>query len=303
MGTPFTTSGTAQGAVLIQEMYYDGVVKAIYLNNDFLRLFTKKTWPGGNNYNWIVRRGSNASVEIFTEGQAQPAPDSQDYSRAYVAWTYGRGMIQVTGHALDAMRSNYVGIDVVDSEVEGCSEDIEDLLNTSFMGSTYGITKAIDSTATFAGIARGASPWWESTVTSVGRKLAFQDLIDLQETIRDNDKGGKPGAIFCPLNQETNIYQLTGQPAVKQIGPSDAAPALTSQSFNGWPIIALGDFDDNTILMVDVRPKQWLVPVIRPMSVKAMAPSGDSDIYQISTGSALICHNPKNHGKLSSVTA
>jgi hypothetical protein len=306
---PFTTTGTANGAVLISEVYGPGIVDAVY-TNDWLStqiggrsIFPTKVWGGGTKANWLVRKAGNSSVTVFTEGEAQNAADAQSYAHAAVAWTYLRGMVQISGHALDAMRSNYASMSVVDSEIGGTSKDLGDLLCTSFLGSTYGLEVAIDNTTTYAGIARGSAAYFESTETDVSAKLAATDLLDLLETIRDNDKGGRPSCWLAPLNQQTNMYNLSGVPSVTQVTDQDRAPAFGNQSFGGLPIIAIGDMTDSLIVALDARPGQLDVAVIRPLQVKPMAPSGDSDIYQLSIGAALLVYSPKNSGKLVNLTS
>jgi len=304
MTTGFTAGGTGQGAVLIEEVYRPGFVEAVYRNNDFLSRFPAPiTQRGGRYVNWMVHRSGNGSVEVFTEGQASPNAGGQLYALAQVAWTYVRGNIELTGHALDAMQSNYTGADLLEEEMTQVQEDLRDLLNTSFMGGTYGLELAVDSGSTYAGIARGSASYWESTETAVSGTLAYSDLVDIFEAISDNDKGGKVTEVQVPWNQQTNIYNLAGMPATKMTTPEDAARGLTGQTFNGRPIVAMGDMTDTVIMMLDISPGQFEVVQIRPMQARFQGRAGDADVYQISTGAAFICKNPKRQGKLTGVTA
>lgn len=298
----FTSSGTYTGAVLIKEAYEPGFIDAVYTNNDLLKLFPAPTAHQGGRYiDWIVRKAGNTSVEVFTEGANQPAAGNQSWVLAYVSPTYFRAMVQISGHARDAMKSAY--LDGLDAEMVLAQEDIRDLMNTSFMGGTYGLELAVDAGSTYAGIARGSAAYWESTETAHSAALSYTGLIDLYETIRNNDKGGQPGLIVGPHNQLTNFYNLGGQPGLKVIDPTDPAKGYSSQSFNGVPFVGIGDMTDTVIAMLDMRPGQWATKIVRPFEVKTMAPSGDSDIYQISTAAALVCFNPAKHGKLTGVTA
>lgn len=301
---PLTTTTAAN---TIKQAYEGGFEVGVFRNNSLLKWFPPP-FPavGDTAYRWKINTAGNDSVEVYTEGQAQKDPGNQTFGNAAVSWTYVRGMLQFSGHALDALKSNW--INQADEEANLLMDDLIDLITTSFMGGTYGIELSVDYGSAYAGITRnGSASYFEATETAVSRKLAFQDLIDLQETMRDNDKGSRfgpgNGLILCPLNQETNIYQLTGQPAVKNIGPSDAAQNLTAQTFNGVPIVGLPDWTDSVIAFLDMRPEKWKYPVIRPFSVKEMAPSGDSDVYQVSWGGSLVNKMPKFDGKLTSVTA
>jgi hypothetical protein len=297
---PLTTS---TASTTIREAYAPGFKNLVWRNNTLFQHFPEWRGPGGDEYvRHKVHSAGNDSVEIFTEGQAQPDAGNQDFVNSYVAWLYFRGMLQVTGHARDALQSRW--IDHISLEGTLLRDDIVDLMTTSYMGSTYGIELSVDYGSAYAGITRnGAAGYWESTETAVDRALAFSDMVDLQETIRDNDKGGMPGMWLCSLNQESNIYRLTGQPAIKNIGPADNAPGLTAQTFNGVKVVALPDWSDTVICCLDMRPEKWDMRVTREFEVKEMAPSGDSDVFQLSTGRCMFNTEPKYDGKLTGVTA
>ena len=309
----FTTSGTTTGAALIQEQYEADVVDAIFYNGfqgmtlpDGRELWPKKRAVGGNNCNWLVRRGANTSTEVFVEGDAQPGADSQHYSAPAVPWTYVRAMAQITGHAIDAMGSNRVGIDVVDSEILGAADDINDLMATSFLGSTYGLELAVDSTSTFGGIARGSATWWESLETAVNDALSGTDLEDMIESLRDNDRGSDVQAFLMPWNQVTRYGRIASTPYVASGPPNDKGAHLSGQTFSGIPILGIGDMTDTVIMGLDIgttRKPKFQIKSVRPMQVKEMAPSGDSDVMQISSGAAFVCFDPLRQGKLTGCTA
>ena len=311
----FTAAGSTTGAVLIRDLYQSDFVDTCYFTNflglrmpDGRDLFVKKLWGGGSNYRWVVRQNTgNTSVEIFTEGQVQPTPNQQDYSAASVAFSYYRAMVQLTGHAVDAMGSSQIPIDAVSSELDGAAQDVSELMNTTFLGATNsGLEVAVDSTTTYAGIARGAATYWESVETSVGGALTITALEDMLETLLDNDVGARPQALLAPFNQLTNYARLTGTPYMQNGPPNDKGQQLVAPQFAGMPLLGVGNFSNTVIAMLDLgttqRPK-FRVPVIRPMQVKTMAPNGDSDVYQVSTGAAFICTDPMRQGKLVSVTA
>jgi hypothetical protein len=292
---------TTSGANAIREAYQPGFVEAVYRNNSLLGLFPAPEGAvGDTNVRWKVN-SSGQTPEIFTEGQAQPVAGNQTYTNAAVAWNYFRGMVQVTGHAKDALQSAW--LPAVEEEMTLLMQDIIDLITTTTMSGANGLETMVDSTTTYAGIARGAAAYWESTETAVSGALATSDLQDIDEAIRDNDKGGNPGLILCPWNQNTNIYRLTGTPFVQQGPVTDKSPGMLVQSFNGSNIVPLGDFANTVIMFLDMTPGKWAHVVIRDFEVKDMGPSGDSDVMQVSTGRILINKSPKLDGKLTGVTA
>lgn len=290
-------------ATLIKDQFFGPFVQAVYRNNQLFQHFPDfKPMGGGQYYTWKSNSAGNTSTEVFTSGQAQPDAGNQSWVGLQVAPTYIRAMIQIDGIAKDAMQSNYV--DGIIEEMSLAMEDIRDLLNTSFMLSTYGLQLSVDDSATYAGQARGSASWFESYVKDLSSAaLSYSDMVDTYEAVRDNDHGGNPNLILTSWNQNTNIFNLSGNQAVKVTTPEDLAKGYTGQTFNGAPIVALGDMDDNDIFFLTGAGKgasrtKWDCVTSRPMGVKPMAPSGDSDVYQISTGAALINRNPIKDGKI-----
>lgn len=294
---------TTNAANTIREAYVGGFEEGAFTNNTFLPLFAKKPSVGDTSYRWKIHDSGNDSVEIFTEGQGQPTAGVQSFQNAAVAWTYFRFMVQITGHAVDALKSRWV--DHEDAEVMLGMNDLVDLMTTSFMGSTYGLTLAVDYGSSYAGITRnGSASYFESTETAHNAALTTDALIDLRETCRDNDKGQRgPARWIMSLNQESNLYRLQGPHVISNSNPSDKLPGISSQTIAGEPVYALPDWDDNTIVRVDAGAGHIMLVEHRPFSVKPMAPSGDSDIWQFSWAGALPNHLPKYDGKLTGVTA
>lgn len=215
-----------------------------------------------------------------------------------------QAMIQISGHALDAMKSAHAGTSsIMNVEVMQAARDIGDLLSTSFLGSTYGLENAVAATGTYAGIARGSASYFESLVTAVNDNLALDDVIDLLEALEDNDRGGRSFCFIAPLNQRTNIWKLSGMPGMKQFSPDNPLEGFYSTNLAGWPVLGVGDLTDTVIIALETSPEQNECSVIRQMSTKDMSPSGDSDIVQVSCGAALVHRNPIKSGKLTGCTA
>lgn len=293
---------TTTGANAIREAYEPGFNEAVFRNNSLMSLFNWTESPGDTAHRWKLNSAGNDSVEVFTENGVQPAAGNQTWVNAALPWTYFRGMAQVTGHARDALRSRW--IDAIDEEFTLLRADLVDLITTSFMYSTYGLELAVDFGAAYAGITRnGAAGYFESTETDVAGAISTDDLLNLMETIRDNDKGGQPDVILVPHNQATRIYNLAGPHTIFNANPSDKAPGLMSQTFNNIPIVALPDWTDTVAMALDRRPGNWGAKIHRPFSVKEMAPVNDSDVYQVSWAGCLACHQPKFQGKLTGLTA
>ena len=292
---------TTTGANAIREAYAPGFDEAVFRNDSLMSLFSWQDAVGDTAFRWKLN-SAGQSPEVFTEGQAQPAAGNQTWVNAAVSWTYFRVMLQATGHARDALRSAW--LPAIDEEAVLGRADLIDLITTSFMGSTYGLELAVDYGSSYAGVTRsGSAGYFESTETDHSAALTTDALIDLQETIRNADKGGSPSIILCNLNQESNVYRLGGPHLITNQNPSDKTPGLLSNRIAGCDVVALPDFTTTVCMMLDPRPSNWAPRVIRPFSVKEMAPVGDSDLYQLSWGGALVCKMPKYQGKLTGVTA
>lgn len=293
---------TSTHAEVIREKTEPGFVDAVFRNNSFLQYFGAPSDTGGDtNVRWKVNSAGNDSVETFNEGDGQPDAGNQSYVSAAVPPQYFRAMLQITGHARDALRSAW--FNSIAEETLQAMRDIIDLITTTFMSGTNGLETMVDSSTTYAGIARGSAGYHESTETAVSAALSVEDLEDLLETIEDNDKGGKPTHIFGPRNQVTNFSRLSGTPYVQNGDPNDKGQHLISTSFAGRPFIGLPDFTNTVIAMLDMRPGHFMMKVHRPWSVKDMGPSGDSDVMQLSYACIPICKQPKFQGKLTGVTA
>lgn len=295
------TTTVATGTT-IQQTYAPGFVEGVYRNNALMPIFGAPVDSGGDEaYRWKINSAGNSSVELYTEDQAQPAIGNQTFVNAAVSYLAFRYMVRITGHARAALRSNW--INAIDEEFTLGQQDLIDLITTTYMASTYGIEAAIAATGTYAGITRGSVGYFESTSTAISRALELNDIIDHWETIQNADKGGMPSALICNLNQVTNIWRLGGGPGIKNMDYSDAAPSLYTQTFAGRPIIGMPDFTTTTIATLDLRPGHWVVVEHQPFQVKEMAPSGDSDVTQVSYMGVIVGKNPKCDGKLTSVTA
>lgn len=302
MAAAFTAAGTTTGAALIKEIYMPSWIEGVFKNNELLKHFPSPVASGGDTaVRWKVHGGANGSVEVFGEGQAQPSADSQDWYNAAVNFVYFRAMVQLTGHAKDAMKSNWVN--GLEEEMTLAKEDITDLITTSYMESTYGLEVAVDATSTYAGITRGSATYFESQETAVSAAVGYSNLIAMYQGLRDNNVGAKPGLILCPWNQYTRIYNISGGPAIRASDSNDIARGYEAISFNGVPVAPLPDMTDTVILFLDMGPEKWAHIVHRDWDVKQMAPSGDSDVYQISYAGILACKNPMKQGKLTGCTA
>lgn len=281
------------------------------------------TQTGGSAVEWRVNRATgNSSVEVFSEGQAPLASGSQTWAAPSLSFVYHRGIVQISGHAMDQLKSTYLPELTADSlmgEISGVMDDLEDLYNTTFLGSTNnGMLIAVDSTGTYASLARASVTDWASAETAVGGVLTVAALSGLAETLRDNDRGAHLEAIIMPHNQITNYQALVGPEnatdAAKMVryqsaaggGPvtADVGFEIMKSSFNQIPIYGCPDLTDTEILYLSDIKKTWRVVTTRPWHTRDLSINDDSAARkQISIGLTPVCLNPRLQGKLSGVTA
>lgn len=312
---------------LIKPVPYDQMVMIKWSNKELFPILVaigmrEVQSQGGANFEWRINRATgNSGTEIFTEGQAVPAAGSQTYSNPALAYIYHRSIVEISGHAMDQMRSHYISDAQVGSanlygEVTGAMDDLEDLYTNTFLGSTNnGLQIAIDSTGTYAGLARGTITDFASFETAGGAAaLTIAMMRDTWEGVRDNDRGGNVQAIIMPWNQTSNYTFLaqgttTGN-FVRHLnepgkGPSiDLGVNFAGLSFNGVPIYGLSDLTDTEILMLSNISTDWLYAIQRPLSRKHLAINDDAEArLQLSLASSIVCLNPRRQGKVSDVAA
>lgn len=294
---PVTTTTLAEG---VREAYSPGFELTLYRNRGLLPVLSPPEDSGGDTaYRWKVNMGGNSSVEIYSEGAAQPAAGNQDYTNIAVDYLAFRFMTQITGHARAALRSKW--FNAIEEEQSLGMEDLIDLITTTYMGSTYGLEAAIAATGTYGGLTRGSITYWESLVTAVDNPLASSDIQDMLEGLKDNERGTSPDLLFGPVNQETNIYRLTPVGGMRVTDYANPLPNFQDQRVAGMTPVFLGDWTDTVLCFLSKRH----VKVIQhqPFLVKEMAPSGDSDVLQNSYMGIIVHKNPKLAGKLTGCTA
>ncbi len=318
---------TQYGAdVGLQTAFEPGFVDAVYRLDDFLSLHVNKqpVFPMSpmlgdiSSERWKVNSAGNTSVEIFTESGSAPTPVAQTYVNAAVAATYFRGTIRITGHVRDAIRLGAApsGLNVFNEEFGLGALDLKKLVKDSFIGSSNsGLEVAIDASTTYAGIARGSATYWESQETAVGGAQTLAAHLNMIEALGDNDVGANTGLILGPRNQLTNYSQLPGAPGAANTTQSvdmaikggangfDLAPRLDAMTVAGIPFVGVGGMTDTVLCYMDITPGNWHLKIRRGLELRPLPHSGDDDVWQISSASALICKRPKLQGKNTGVTA
>jgi hypothetical protein len=313
-------------STLVKPIVADEATVLKYTSKEFFAALKAAGMPdmravGDTAFRWkLLRSTGNSSVETFVEGQGIPTAGSQTWTEAAVSWVYHRVLVQLTGHARDAMGSHYLGeqwagAGNLSGETAGAYADLEDLMNNTFLGSgTNGILNAVDSTGTYAGLAKATFTDFASfEEAGGGAALTVAMLDNTWEAVRDNDRGGAPEVLLMPHNQVTNYANLAGVGATTSLVrfvANGTAPKLdagwdtTGLTYHNLPIHGIGDMTDTEILMLSGIAQNFLFATIRPIEVKPLAVTDDSESKtQISTGGTLVCRNPRTQGKITNLAA
>ena len=310
---------------VLREIYKPAFEDAVFRNNQLLGLtingqplMPEVQSPDGL-YRFPINYAGNTSAAVFAEGASAPVPVAQSYISCAMSAVYFWAWTRVTGHVRDRVRNGAVaaGANPIDNEFMAGFEDLRDLVNTSFMQSTYGLEQIIDDANTVGGIAQGTYTGFAASVTNHNGVLTRTGLLNIDETCRDS-QGGAANVILTAHNQLTNYSALTGEPNAQNSslsvelglvggGSLDLAPNHGGLSFKGAPIVGLNDWTDTIIMGLDLRRTKSGPNIVqfsvRDFDIRGPQMSGDDDVYEMSTARGLAVHRPALCWKLEDVTA
>ncbi len=300
------------------------VMNLIYYNNELLKSFAEaginpSPMRNDSSYTWnpiTAGHTVTAANNFYSEGDTIPAPQKLTYGKLTVDPLYAWLYVQVDRRVEDNINNGVYNahrdksFDPIGAEFDNGLAALKDLFNLSFMGGTYGLELSIDANSAYAGQARGSASWHESVETAVSGALTSDFFSDTIETLRDDPIGGLKNLgqarWFMPENQWTNYSKLTGgvpgtifyNPKDKMFHRSDAAKII-----QGIPVITFPEMTNTVILLADLNPTFWAMPMWRPFDVWKHNKSGDRRTYLLSMGMNLINKNPKVMAKGTGITA
>lgn len=304
----------------IRDLFEPGFYEGVYRNDQVLNILRaigvqETTAPGGLYHQWHLNSSANTSAAIFTENSPAPEAVAQGWVRAKLSYQYYWAFVAITGMARDAAQGPASIFNVIEQEMQLAQRDISDLRNTTILGSTYGLQLAVSATSTYAGIARGSAAYFESSPSTTA---TVAGLRSLHSAVRSPDKGGNPTAhLVSSTVMEWYVNKVGGPQALTSssngtmrtiVSANTGAPAfdlghnLTGHSFMGKPIIEVPDLTSTVWLMLDTSAQNMKHVIIRPFQVKFHSNMGDSEVYEISTGSLLAVEQPKWQGIMTSIS-
>ncbi|MFH1496565.1 MAG: hypothetical protein ABII82_01950 [Verrucomicrobiota bacterium] len=278
----------------------------------------------GSQFQWNVNRGTgNSSTQLFDETTATPAAGQQTYARMALTWVNFRNIIDVSRIAMDDLQGANVmgGPEFSEAqgigEVTGALDDIQDMMNGIFVGSTNNGILAGDDDGTnvpiYAGQNRTVLLDLASALTPVGGALTLGVISDLEEELSDDPRGVAPDAWFAPNNQVTNYVRLVGPeaalPLVRYNAPLAGGAAAVDggvdrarTTIGGKPLYGIPELLDTVFLGLSMA--DWFFINHRVLRRDPLAITGDSAMReQISTRATLACLRSRHQGILTGVNA
>ena len=267
---------------------------------------------------WTLKT-SGITAEIFTEGQGAGTPGSQGYTELYDDAVYFWAWPRISGHSRDvvAVGGGKPGLNPVENEIMAGFDDIRDLLNTTFLGSTYGLSFIIDDANTVHGVDQSAQSWHQAAVDNVNGALTRAAFIDIEEELKEGN--GKTSLYLGPNNQISNYMYLTGEPNAQNssvrvnlgtMGGTNLDLVPQSCSVAGKPFVGIKDVADTEVYGLDLRRTRlgpnWVMKVMRPFDVRPKyGPQmvGDDDLIELSCAKLLVCRLVQRNSKLEGINA
>lgn len=297
-------------ASVVQEIFQEGAT-TLWRNNAMLRLFGEPVDVMGDVPRWVVHYAGQ-SVTEFSEGAAAPAAGSQSYTDAVLAWRYFGVTIRVTGHARDRLRAGNAAPGfgaALPEAMEKAQNDLIHGVSTSLMDNAAGgLDNAVDSTGTYAGLARATYSWWAAYEASIGT-LAESDLETMFAALEDQPRitqgMGPVDMILTTRAVVTTLKGLghtnAGHTMIRtDMGqPLDLGYPTTGTSIQGVPVTVVPNLTSGTLLAL--RRNLFRILRVRDFRVEPLGKTGDYDEFWATCGFALQCRNPYPNGKLTDI--
>jgi hypothetical protein len=281
-------------------------VSTFFSNNTLTSLFPPEPAPPGDSIDWAVNYGPSTNyATTYGEDDAAPQPNVEVVLNPEVAKQPFAVTAKISNVALDYLRDNRAGLDMLTWDIKQKTRQLLDLVNTTLL-STFETT-AIDATATYGGVVRATYTAWGSYESAVNTTHALSQLEDMYEALLDNDRAVNVGDLIClmPFNQITNYSRVSGNltthPTVVLPGQPVDAGLASRLMFNGVPIIGVPDMTDTVVMMGEKS--QVHIYETRPVTVTPQGVRGDYQEFLITCNYQIAVMNPAKWGKVTGVTA
>lgn len=276
-----------------------------------------KTWPleffpmtsqrGDTAYRWKVRTSGNTGVESFAEGQAEPVAGAQTYTAANLAWANYRIKLRIERIAIEDARDVDLVGDLVSREVADAEKDLvedmtDDVYGTAAVPAITGIASAVDSTGTYAGIAKATITVWASYESDVSTGVDA-DITTALDDLRTPARKGRPTHI---LANETESRVIAGfhdgnvAPTYMLEGGADGMlyrGGYTGVTYDGGvSLVTVPGYTANEVIII--QRDDWLMVTHRDFLLDPWQLEGDAIHTTLSWRGQLVCLHAGRQGKL-----
>jgi len=309
-GATKTTLATA-----IKTTFEPGMRKTFYEGTPLLNMFPRRSNIGGDSVDWKIHYAGNAGT-TFSEGDTPPAAGNQSYIDATVGHQHFWNVVQITGHAKDAMKNGY--FDGVQKEMQGGVDGLLHAIEENFVGV---LEAAINDDTTYAGLTR-ATYAIASDVTAGGSgALSLAMLSEMYETMKLDPRGimfnnpNEWALMSCPqqLTAYTEVatgFIVTGDTEAsggnRPYGTSQTDPVMDAGmlkhtlKYNNLPWYELATMTTSLILLT--RKSDVLIEECRPLTIEPLGKIDDSDRFLISWGGQIVHLDPFRAARIEALT-
>ncbi len=283
-------------------------------------MFPHKFVTGGPGPRWNVTYAGNSSVQSFGDGDAPLAAGKQSRLPASLDWKRIRGTIQIERSAIEMANGDFSQIgDLFQSELDGLYQDFADELDDQLMSDgtgnsskdITGIQAVNADSGSYAGIDPSTYTWWKAYVDAAVGTLAEVDLKTAMRDLTNTPRKANPSFMLmgpavwdiCAALFETTRNQTILQTDFGKGGLKLQAGA-TALEYQGIPLIRVPGYTAQRIDILDmVSDGGWRIDIIRNFLVDELPLNGDAQVWQVSFGAQLRCHNRRKQGTLTGITA
>jgi hypothetical protein len=292
-----------------------GVVDTTFRNNEVLGRFGLVEDTGGTTYNVKMGYGTNSSVGVFSEGDAFGIPGSQSYVTASWPFTYYKGLMSYTGHAVDQLKNGNpqaAFFDQTGMELTKLSADITDKASTDALGtgltSPVGIQGIADSTGTIAGLSRATYAWFAAYENAYSTTVALADIDAADRFSRDADYASDYNEIWCAPKQIQKLRGVVGLAGIANNSIKIDSGGTIKLSSNGdglmygnKPFVPIRDLTDS--ILIGCQTNELFLSWRRQMKVDHMAKVDDSEKFAVTMALCIGARNPKHFWKATGYSA
>ncbi len=307
-------------SALLKQNVAPELVDLLYRDTPYLNLLRSagrvRDGQGPQPFQWNVVTSANASVEVFSEGQAPPDAGRQTYVQAQLNAFYVRDVWGVTGHVRDNARKSGYHQDVLDAESMLAELDLFKGCEDQLMGSTQdrGLAAIVDSTGTYANLAQGTYSQWaaeENDASSAALTIAMLQTLHREmksASVSGVARGARSSHWLMPPSQ-FEAYQNTvgagnGTAANRLVRMSqdstDFGFTAQTMTFNNLPIVVIPTMTSTELYLVDVSDIELLIH--RDLEVAPIASNPENEMYQVSFAVAHKVKSRNKHGKIINLT-